>query len=776
MPRLALVLSLALSLLPSAATAAPHTVLYRHPSDAKPAFVAGDLSGPTGLGAEAAARAFLRAAPDLVPAPLELIDAASLHHLTDATVVRFALRHAGLPIVDADVVVRLDVRGRVRMVAGHPLRLASAGSPTPTLSAADAQELLASTHAPARAGYVRAVTPRLVWMAAANGGLRLVWEARLPVVPLFAESLLFRVDAHSGALVTARNLVRFADQGKVFLVDPITDGNQTTVATLSDLAPGGSDPPDALFNSLIKVLNCVDKHNTVPVNYGGYNVNVHVCDEVSTVVRSGGDYLQYDPVTTDYTPQTGATEDATACLTSPGCDPFAEINAYWHIMKAYKYFQAFNDPRFAHEKTMPLQVNVNYRQPFDTTSGGFDLANITSPSGKLYGWDNSFFSPPGQLIPGVNRPANVMFFQGVHHDMSYEAGVQYHEFTHSVVWSTSDLLMGPTHDELGLDPSPVALDEAFADTFASFLSGQHVMGTYVFDFNPSSQRDFKDTHLVCPDLLRGEEHRDGQAMSESLWAIRDGLGVDSEKAIFAAVAGLSPDANFTEAVAAVESAISDGLGAAAKDTAHGIFVDHGMVDCRRIINYTQPREILYAAGTSDVGMTPAPGYLQFKYPLAERAASLHVQFNWTAYSRSLMGGSGTPAYSVYVRKGEPVSWTYGMTGASAAGTKDFEFALVAAGQNASFSGELTQVLDPGDWYVQIVATGAAGGVLQSVTITHVPAPQDDAGPPQDDGGAGDDAGDHGGRDSGCGCRTTAPASGGLVALLVLALLIVRRRR
>ena len=38
-------LAFVLCLFPLAATAAPHTVIYRLPSDARPAFVAGDLSG-----------------------------------------------------------------------------------------------------------------------------------------------------------------------------------------------------------------------------------------------------------------------------------------------------------------------------------------------------------------------------------------------------------------------------------------------------------------------------------------------------------------------------------------------------------------------------------------------------------------------------------------------------------------------------------------------------------------------------------------------------------
>jgi MYXO-CTERM domain-containing protein len=772
-------LAFALALLPLAATAAPSTVIYRHSQDVRPSFVAGDLAGPTTLAPEAAARAFLRTAPELAPVPMDLLGAANVRHLDGATIVRFDLTHAGLPVVDTQVIVRLDARGRVRLVAGRPLSLEQVGPATPTLGADEAQDLLARTHAPWQADAVRAVTPRLVWQPTPGGSLQLVWELRLPAVPVLMQQLLFRVDAHTGALVAARNLVRFTDQGKVFIVDPDTDGT-TTVQTLADRAPGTSDPPDALTSELVKIVNCVDKHNTVPINYGGFNVNVHVCDEVSTVVHDGtGDYLQYDPVLTAYAPVASATEDATSCLTNPGCDPFAEVNAYWHIQKAYKYFQAFNDPNFVHEPTSayPLQVNVNYRFPIDFASG-FDIANATNAQGKLFGADNSMFLE-GQLIPGLNRPPSVMLFEGSRHDVSYDATVAYHEFTHSVLWSMNAVWAQFQPDEQGLDPAPIGQNEGFSDTFASFLSGLHISAGYALGFIPDAPRDLKNTHLVCPDLLWGESHQDGQAMSEALWKIHDTLGADSEKPIFAGVATLPVDASFAETVAAVESALEDQLGTAAKSTAHDIFLDHGVVACQRVINYTQPREILFTLGTSEAGITPVPGYLQFKYTLPVRAQSLHAQFGYSASAMSSMTGGGTPGFTVYVRKDQPITWTYGVTGTTATGTRDYDFALTGTNNNALFSADFTQLLEPGDYYLMIVSTGTVGGQLSSVAFSHVAAPQDDAGPPpQDDAGTGgDDAGGGGGGRKGCDCRTGGtPANAGLLALLGLALLLARRRR
>jgi MYXO-CTERM domain-containing protein len=761
-----------LCLLPLTAAAAPATVVYRRPTDSRPAFAAGELSPPSALAPEAAARAFFAGVPALAPVPAAALDQATVRRLGVGSIVRFTLSHAGLPIVDTDVAVRLDGRGRVRAVAGRPLRLETAGPATPTLTARAAQELLATTHVPQRAAAVRLATPRLVWLAAGDGTLRLAWELRLPVVPAFAEALLFRVDARSGALLTARNLVRFADQGQVFVVDPTTDGNQTSVVPLADLGPEASDPPDALFNSLIKILNCVDRHSTVPVNFGGYNANVHVCDEVPTVTRDGsGDYVQYDPVTTALTPVANATEDAAACLTNPGCDPFAEVNAYWHVMKAYRYFQGFNDPAFAELITKPLQVNVNFRFPIDMQSGGFDPINAMDANGKLFGWDNSMFMPSGQLIPGLNRPAAVMLFEGSHHDISYDSTVTYHEFTHAVTWTLGSIQSQFALDEQGLDYAPPSLGEAFSDVFAAFLSEQDVVAGYAFDWDPTAQRHLREWHDVCPDFLTGEEHLDSVGISEALWKIHDTLGADSEPAIFAALAGLARDANFAETAAAVESALGDTLGAAAQETAHAVFVDHNVADCRRVIPYEAPRDLLLTYGSAETGLLPTPGILQFKYTAATRISNLKLSFQWSP-GMSSMFASGTTSYKVIVRQGEPITWSYDGTDPTA--TQDYEFALSTPSSGApTAEGSLPDVLPPGDYYLMIVSTGDLGGVAQAITITADALPQDDAGPPEDGGVDAGDGGDDGGR--GCGCRTAPPAGGGALALLGLALLLVRRR-
>jgi MYXO-CTERM domain-containing protein len=266
------------------------------------------------------------------------------------------------------------------------------------------------------------------------------------------------------------------------------------------------------------------------------------------------------------------------------------------------------------------------------------------------------------------------------------------------------------------------------------------------------------------------------AFSWAVWATREALGTDIEAPVFAALVSLVSDSGFGEAAAAVEAEVTDALGASAGATARANLLEANLFDCRRVIEYTGPRQILFAEGTS-IGIRPVPGYLQFKYAIPSPALSIKVAFNHGDNGVATMFGSGTPAYSVYVRKGEPVTWTYGLTGASATGTKDWEFELTGENSNANFVGELQQAFDPGDYYVMIVSTGSAGGSLRNVTITHVGAPQDDAGPPQDDAGTGNDAGDGDGGRKGCDCRAASSSAGGaLAALLVLALLLIRRRR
>jgi MYXO-CTERM domain-containing protein len=760
------VLAFVLSLFPLAASAAPHTVLYRHPSDERPAFVAGDLSGPTTLAPEAAARALLRAAPDLAPVDLSLLGTATVRRLQRGTVVRFELQHAGIPVADATVVVRLDDQGRARMVLGAPVRIDPTASARPALDLDAARQVLAATHAAHRAGLVEQAVARLVWVVKPDRMLRLAWEFRLAPTPLLAESLLYRVDAQSGALVTARNLVRFADQANVYQTNPVTSTLQ--VVTLAGRAPNGDQPADALSNPYVNVVNCKDNHHTTPMTFGGSSYNIHTCDEISTVVRDGnGDYLQYQPVV----PDTWGPDPATAPADE---DPFSEVQMYHHVMTAYSYFQAFANPDFAELDAKPIQATVNYRLPIDF-SGGFDFTNITNPNGILYPLVNAMFMPPGQLIPGITRPASIVFGQGNRADFSYDGDVVFHEFTHGVVWSTSNLV-GPGIDEQGLDPAPNAMNEGFADIFSSFIAGDPHLGEYTGAEIGGVIRDLTIKYR-CPDLLWGEAHQDGMALSWAVWAAREQLGQASEAPIFAAMASLPSDASFGEATAAMEQELTDHIGASAAAAAHALFVEANLIDCKRVIDYTGPREILFTEGTS-IGLNPAPGYLQFKYPIAGRAQSLHVEFTFASMSEMSIFGNTTPGYSVYVRKGTPITWN-----ASVAATTDYEFPLVLQDDQATFKGDLAQILEPGDYYVEIVSTGSTGGELKNVAITHVGAPQDDAGLAEDDAGTGTDAGTGGdasgsgiSRDKGCGCRTTAPASGASAALLLVALLLVRRRR
>ncbi|HEY3355559.1 MAG TPA: MYXO-CTERM sorting domain-containing protein, partial [Polyangia bacterium] len=329
-------------------------------------------------------------------------------------------------------------------------------------------------------------------------------------------------------------------------------------------------------------------------------------------------------------------------------------------------------------------------------------------------------------------------------------------------------------DEQGLDPAPNAINEGLADEFSSFLTGDGVEG----EWSLGDQARDLNAHHVCPDLLWGEEHQDSAAISEPVWTLHKAHGQAIEKPVFTALAGLPHDADFEVTTAAIESALGDALGTTVKDEAHAAFADHGVTDCKRVITYTGPREILMSAGVSEVGVDPAPGYLQFKYPLAERAQNLKVKFHWSPGLTSMFGG-GTASYKVVVRTGQPITWTYGINGAVPA--KDYEFDLSAPSQASPTSeGTLPDLLAPGDYYVMIVGTGQVGGTLQNITITHEAVPQDDAAvpPPQDDAGAGDDAVNPnvGGRDGGCGCRAAATTPAGLVGLALLALLVLRRRR
>jgi len=753
--------TLVLLALPSGVTAAPRTVFFARAGDTKPALVAGTLSEASRKPAADIARNFLRRTPDLAPCDPSLLGNPRVFRLRNGTVVRFPLEHLGIPVADASVAVRFDAEGRVRMVVGTPVGALPVNT-QPLLSEEDARTTLTLRHAPLRSAAIAQAKARLVWQPLADRSLRLAWEIRLPLNPLVPEALIFRVDAMTGDLLRTRNLVRFENQAKVYPTNPVT--SSLTTVTLEPTSPDPS-APDALANADVTVLNCKDLHHTVPLNLGPQTINVHLCDEIPTVTRdANGDYL-YDPPSPDAwgsDPQTAPADE----------DSFSEVQMYYHIMKVYGYFRSFGNPEFRDLDAKPVQATVNFRIPIDTSSGSIDYTNLMNPNGTLYPFTNAFFMPPGELIPGLFRPASMVFGQGGSADFAYDGDVIYHEFTHAVIWSTSNL-MGPGLDEYGLDPAPMGLNEGFADTFSSLVAGDPQVGEYAAGVM-GGIRDLTVKYR-CPDLLWGEAHQDSMAFSWAMWAIAQELGPDAEAPLFAALVQLPEDASFGLTSSLIEEEIEAALGTQARESVHAILLEANLIDCKRVIPYTGPREFLVTEGTS-IGLNPVPGYVQFLYSLPAPAKKLTVTFDWL--DNSMGFGAGSPAYTVYVRKDAPIQWSYGVTGATA--TKDQEFVLSATGQQNSWSGSLETILEPGDYYLQIVSTGEVGGYLLNIAITHEGAPQEDAGvPPGQDAGVppGQDAGNQNidGRDSGCGCATTAP-SGGLAALLAIALLLVWRRR
>jgi hypothetical protein len=181
--------------------------------------------------------------------------------------------------------------------------------------------------------------------------------------------------------------------------------------------------------------------------------------------------------------------------------------------------------------------------------------------------DNAMFMPGGNLYGIIERPYHsLMFFQGNHRDFAYDADVIYHEFTHAVVDTVVGGvgLMLSRRDEQGLHTMSRAMNEAYADFFATSFHDNPLQGEYAMSGpDMPGPRDLAARpRSTCPARMINEEHYDSAPYSEALWEIREALDPEAfERAAFAALCTLPPNASFHEGAAATVAAVEVELSA-----------------------------------------------------------------------------------------------------------------------------------------------------------------------------------------------------------------------
>lgn len=441
----------------------------------------------------------------------------------------------------------------------------------------------------------------------------------------------------SGADVTPRGLV--------YLHDPETDQGQTTEVTL--VAP--TDPGGMLLGPYADVKNCLNELGGEEIRQSGQKVGAF-CKEVHTAKRGAdGTWLHVKPPTDASDPN----------------DAFAEVQMYHHVHEAHGYFKG----RFGlTDLDYPLDalVNVNlYIEP--------DIAVLIGATPGWQGYPNAAFVPKEGFAAFKLPPREagaIIFGQYGSTDLSYDASVIYHEYTHAMIGTTRLASLLP--DVYGLDHMPGAMNEGFADYFAATMTNHPVIGAYGIAFaGPHMVRDLSVIRR-CPDDLTGESHADGRVLSSALWRIRAQVGADrADGVILRALQAFTKATNMTAAAKLmVSEAEAEDANMAA--TFAKILKEHGVDGCERIKEWKAwkvedtPDKVAYTMmGKQEFGGNAAfpdgvPGHLQFYVSLPSTTKA--VTLRWQAEAH---GFFSQPATAIAVNPAQPPTVNFVDTSISA---------------------------------------------------------------------------------------------------------------
>ena len=422
-------------------------------------------------------------------------------------------------------------------------------------------------------------------------------------------------------------------KAKVYLHDPVTDQGQTSEVTLTP--PNTED--GTLTGPFAKVKNCLNESGGQSMESLGFTFGA-LCKEQATV-KPGADksYLHVVPPTD----------------TSDPNDGFAEVMMYHHIHAIHGYFK---DNHGLSDLDYPLPALVNLNLWFDP-----EVAQKQGLDGGWVGYPNAAFMPPKGFtkfqLPERDE-GYIIFGQYKDRDLSYDATVIYHEYTHAMVGTTR--LSGLYADKYGLNNQPGAMNEAFADYFAATMMNHPVVGTYGIAF--AGQHLVRDLTVKrrCPEDLTTEIHADGRIFASALWAIREKVGAGFADSVFLrALQGFTNSTGFEAAAEAiVAEAEAEGSGSLRADAAD--LQKAGIIGCVRATEAQQlegesegiDKARFSIEGSKRVGGGfdyGVPAYKQWKLAVPPKTPAITIR--WKAESK---GSFNNPNLRLYVAHNEPV--------------------------------------------------------------------------------------------------------------------------
>jgi hypothetical protein len=628
---------------------------------------------------------------------------------------RFVQLHGGVPVLGAGLAVRVDgagVRTQTDALA-HGLRVDT----TPKLSA-DAARTKAASFGKRP---VRADAPaRLVVIPQVDLGGYLAWE--IDAWRTSRGPLRLYVDAHDGTILSAHSLVTHA-RGRIFATDPSAMPIDHDLPYLTSAT--------ALEGRAASIANFVsgdmEKGETL------------VFDETAKPDMAG-DYLFEPEKSFDLT------------------DAFAQVNAYYHIDAMDSFFRN------------SLGVPMGY---------GLEVVVNYAPGGAAY--DNAFFSP----YKSAHFDNVIVIGEGSKIDFAYDSDVFMHEFTHYVNANTVTFNDGSYGDQYGLNPMPGALDEGTADYFACTVNDDPILGGSALAA-VGGQRDLTKNPGRCPEVVFGEPHMDGGLVGNATWRIRQALGRDvGDPLIWSSIQLLHGGATFADFAGGIlkgtDAAVAKGTMTAAKAAeVKAILDDLGLTGCGRAVDVTPKAPAVsgftgltllgrYFGGYScdqlstQVKMTSLFQH-RFVAGANDKYAKLSLALAPAGFGGGGGGGSDTLDYSLYVRKGNLVTFTGNFGGGQPYKARTYDYKVEhLADANGSIALGPTGVgpLEPGATYYLAVLHANCPTMQGTVSVeTLEVAPEADAGVDAGIDAAGSDVGSDAGSDAGSGASLAPDAMAG----------------
>jgi hypothetical protein len=519
-------------------------------------------------------------------------------------------------------------------------------------------------------------------------------------VPALLSNPIVYVDALTGRVLAMRNAVWFDRLANVYPQNPINTPDLVEV-TLANLPSGSTH----LTGDRTLSRNCIDQHETVRVNYMGLDLNVHMCTEVQQAQADGsGDFL-FDPEPLDHE------------------DDFAEAQMYYAVELAYDYYQSLG---FDLLPDVPIPSTVNFRTPIDMY-GTIDMAAIMAaqdPYGELFPFDNAMFMEAGDMLGIMDRDTDSMVFgQGSEGDFAFDGDVVTHEFGHAVVAATCGLGMYSL-DEMGLDPSTGALNEAYADTGTFCSTDDPVVGDYAGSWLTGGGIRDVDVDNACPADLTGESHEDSLMFTGAEWDILQALPGDEEtvkQAFFNTELTLNPSSDFEEAATALVSEIRTALGDSAADEAQAAVDAHNLQGCVRVVEIegtASHPNMVHLPAAAMVGATPfVPGPLQFRFRPDGDVQQLTVHFATFADPTSMLFGGESEPLVLFKRGSDPIAFDYGSGEVS--GDWD-QMKTPETGGVSSYSATFWidgEGIPEDDYHFMLASAGQSGYVAGGVRVT-----------------------------------------------------------